>query len=254
MRRTSGRNTLGWMALVALALALGGCGGDYEVAYADVTFTPAGADVVNAQNQALLDPDPAVLDDPVPDERVDPVPEEQPDPEDPPTVEPDPEQPPDEPPSDEYDPPWTDHDDPAVEGCLEAFPAICNKIDECGEEQPILGLLGGFCPTLFDAINPMLTIGCEQVGNLLAGAGIELPIGGDISGIISNLLKGCIENFQCDPEYLAEFGAKFAEVIQAFGGALGGGEGGGGGNFQDGLPALLELAQMCGGLGALFPF
>lgn len=41
-------------------------------------------------------------------------------------------------------PDWVENADPSVKGCLEAFPAICDKVAECGEEQPLLGLVSGF--------------------------------------------------------------------------------------------------------------
>lgn len=240
-----------------------GCGGDYTAAVADVTFTPweeenpAGEALDPSQvaggelDDQAVDPAPdRVGEDPVDDPADDPL-----DPGTDPDVADDP--PADDPPAEDepyYDPDWTENDDPLVEGCLETFPAICNKWEECGAEQPIAGILGSFCPFLFDAIAPMLELGCAQVEGLLGGlaGGVELPIiGGGLETIIMDLLQGCIENFQCDPEYLAEFGAKFGEVLQLFGGSA---TGGGGGDIGAALPALLELAEMCGGLGSLLPF
>ena len=162
---------------------------------------------------------------------------------------------PDAGPKDEPDtgwvPDWVENADPSVKGCLESFPAICDKVAECGETQPILGLLGGFCPTLFDAINPILTLGCDQVGNLVNQAvpgGI--PFVGELGDLLPKLIKGCIENFQCTPEYLQEFGATIQDIIAMFQQGQGGQSGG---DLTDALPALLALAEKCGGLGVIFP-
>ncbi len=153
------------------------------------------------------------------------------------------------------DPPWLDVSDPVVKGCLEAFPAICDKVSECGSTQPILGLIGGFCPTLMSALSPVLTAGCEQVATALQSAlpDVQIPLVGDLAPLVEKLIVGCIENFNCDPQYLQDIGAKFFQLIQVVGGA-GGGGGGGLGGLGDALPALLELAQMCGGLENLLPF
>jgi hypothetical protein len=242
-----------------LALLTAGCGGDYTAASADVTFVPLEEEQPVGLDE-LLDPeapvvggvadpasDPAPVDDPVADPVDDPIA-----PADDPLVDDPVEDPPpetDDPPEDDvYDPDWTDNDDPIVEGCLETLPAICNKVSECGEDQPVLELLGGFCPTLFDSISPVLELGCEQVGGLLQGAlpDVDIPLGGALDEMIFTLITGCIENFQCDPEYLAELGAQFGEVIAAFGG--------GGGDIGAALPALLGLAEMCGGLQNFLPF
>ncbi len=227
------------------------CGGDYSAAVADVTFTPIDEEPVEG-GESLLDDstlvggtlDPAedpVTEDPVEEDPIeDPEPDE---PDDPPEDEPEP---------DIYDPDWTDHEDPAVEVCLGTLPAICNKVNECSAEQPVLELLGGFCPTLFDSISPLLTLGCEQVGDLLGGAlpGVDLPIGGALDEMIFTLITGCIENFECDPAYLQELGAAFGDVIAL----LGQGQGEGGGDIGAALPALLKLAEMCGGLENFLPF
>jgi len=246
-----------------LSFSLMACGGDYTAAVADVTFTPIDEDPSAAGEADPVDPAATPADDPLADPGVedpndDPVEDPVDDPVEDPVEDPvdDPEDPVEDP-SDDYDPDWTDHDDPGVEGCLEAFPAICNKVEECGAEQPVLQLLGGFCPSLFDSISPMLIQSCEQVSDLLGQAlpGVEIPLAGNLGDIITKLMTGCIENFQCDPEYLATFGEKLGAVLQLFGGlAGGGGGGGGGGDIAGALPALLELAEMCGGLGNLLPF
>ena len=66
---------------------------------------------------------------------------------------------------------------PDAEKRLEMFPAICNEINECGEEMPVLKLIGGFCPTLFDAVNPLLTLGCDELTGVL-----EDQLGGGLGG------------------------------------------------------------------------
>ncbi len=156
---------------------------------------------------------------------------------------------PDPPVEEEWTPDWVENAPDEIKGCLETFPLICDKVAECGETQPLLGLVAGFCPTLFDAINPVLAIGCEQVGPLLEQAvpgGI--PFVGSISELVQKLLKGCIENFQCDPEYLAQFGETLAGIVQSFAESQ---QGGGQGDFSAALPALLDLANQCGGIGEL---
>jgi hypothetical protein len=134
------------------------------------------------------------------------------------------------------------------------FPAICNEINECDEEIPILKVLGGYCPTLFDAINPLLNMGCDQLTSALDGqipGGLGGLGGGAMGEIITKLLKGCIENFNCDPEFLTQLGEQFGGLLQ---GLAGGGGGAGGVDLGAMLPQLLKLAEMCGGIGNLLPF
>ena len=147
-------------------------------------------------------------------------------------------------------PEWVEDADPAIKGCLEAFPAICDKVAECGEEQPLLGLVSGFCPGLFDSLSPILATGCEQLGGILEESlPGDIPLVGDLSDLIPKLIKGCIENFQCDPEYLQEFGAALQGIVALFQG-----QDGEQADFSAALPALLELADKCGGLDEFFPF
>ena len=274
MRKSARLSGLGLaIAAAGLACVLASCGGDYEAAVADVTFVPAEPDAGLGQGQVPPYENLPPVDDPqvVPEDPETPEPPDTPEdpevtdpPDDPEVVDPpeDPEvtDPPDDPIIEDppYDPPWTEHDDPTVEGCLEAFPAICNKLDECSADMPILGLVSGFCPTAFDLASPLLSMGCEQVADLLNQAlpDMSIPfIGGDVAGLVTDLLTGCIENFDCDPASILEFGQKLGEIVQSMGGlgALTGGGSGGGGDFMAALPALLELADMCGGLD-LLPF
>jgi len=248
------------LPIVASCL-LAGCGGDDLLAAGNqVEFIPAGADasgvsaVQSGEAETPLPEDP--LDDPIEDPIV-----EDPTPQDPVVEDPAVEDPPEDPPEDPadpgpeqngWDPEWTDNPDPEVEAWLENFPAICNKIDECGDQNPVLELLGGGCPLLFDSLSPLLTMGCEQIGTALEGLGISLPIG-DLGSLLPKLVSGCIENFQCDPEYLQQFGEALQGLTGLLG-TLGGQGGGGGGDITDALPALLKLAEMCGGLDLLLPF
>lgn len=243
-----------WLFVALLSIVVGCGGDDLQAAGNQVEFIPTGADasgvssIQNGESETPLPNDP--LDDPIKEPIEDPIEDpivEDPTPEDPIVEDPEPT----EPEPDGWDPEWTDNPDPEVEACLENFPAICNKIDECGDQNPILELLGGGCPLLFDSINPLLTMGCEQIGTALEGLGIDLPIG-DLGTLLPKLISGCIDNFQCDPEYLQQFG----EAIAGLAGLLGnlGGGGGGGGDLTEALPALLKLAEMCGGLELLLPF
>ena len=72
----------------------------------------------------------------------------------------------------------------------------------------------------------------------LGGAGLQQ--------IMAKLLKGCIENFTCDLDFIIKLGEKLAAVVQLFTG--------GGQDFTAAPPQLMELAQMCGGIGNLLPF
>ena len=248
-----------WLFAALLSIVVGCGGDDLQAAGNQVEFIPTGADasgvssIQNGESETPLPDDP--FDDPIQDPIEDPIVED-PTPEDPIVEDPKPEQPPEEPvdPGPEqngWDPDWTDNPDPEVEACLENFPAICNKVDECGDQNPLLELIGGACPLLFDSLSPLLTMGCEQIGTALAGLGIDLPIG-DLGSLLPKLISGCIENFQCDPEYLQQFG----EALSGLAGLLGGlgGQSGGGGDITAALPALLKLAEMCGGLELLLPF
>lgn len=257
------------LLILPFASLLLACGGDYTAAQFDVQFTPyEDPELEKALDEPLDEPTNPLVEPPAtppvepPEEKP---PEEKPpeeppiEPEEPPIVTPEepeqpPETPPEEPPEPDYDPDWTENEDPAVQGCLEAFPAICNKAAECGADQPVVQLLGGFCPVIFDSLSPILEQSCEDIHAQLSAVlpDVQIPLVGDLQTMLSNLITGCIENFQCDPAYLQELGAKFAEVLGAFGGAAGGG--GAGGDIGAALPALLELANMCGGIGGLLPF
>jgi hypothetical protein len=220
-------------------------GGDYEVATLETNFTPE-------RGQELIPKDPNSTDNLTPaDRESEPDPTvTDPEPDDSPKKDPDSNDPEDEP----YDPDWTDNDDPAVEGCLEMFPAICNEISECDEEMPVLKVIGGFCPMLFDAVNPLLAMGCDQLTGVLEGqlsGGLGGLGGGALGPMITKLLKGCIENFNCDPDYLQKLGEGFAPLLELLGGMQGGGSGV---DMAAALPKLLKLAEMCGGLGNLLPF
>jgi hypothetical protein len=230
-------------AFFVISFGINGCsGGDYEAATLETQFTPEAEPQLVPENRAATD-ELNTRTEPDPIDRV-----TDPEPQDDPKKDPDDSKDPTE--EEEYDPDWTKNDDPAVEGCLEIFPAICNEINECGEEMPVLKLIGGFCPTLFDAVNPLLTLGCDELTGVLEdqlGGGLG---GGALGPIITKLLKGCIENFNCDPEYLQKLGEAFAPLLQLLGGA----QGGGGGDIASALPQLLKLAEMCGGIGNLLPF
>jgi len=139
-------------------------------------------------------------------------------------------------------PPWTEHDDPTVESCLESFPALCDKLSECGESDPITGFIGDFCPGLVDGNNGALVGYCESVAT-----GVADQAGSVVATTISDFMKGCIENYDCDPASLQKFGEAIGSLATLFGE-------GGGGDFTDALPVLLDLADMCGGLGGLLPF
>lgn len=150
-----------------------------------------------------------------------------------------------------WSPDWVENADPSVKGCLETFPAICDKVSECGEAQPLLGALGGFCPTVFDAISPILTTGCDQLGGLVDQAiPGGLPLGIDLGDLLPKLIKGCVENFECTPEYLQEFGATLQSLVEAFTQGQAQGQSL---DFMALLPQLLDLANKCGGIGNLIP-
>lgn len=150
-----------------------------------------------------------------------------------------------------WNPDWVTGADPAVKGCLETFPAICDKVTECGEAQPLLGALGGFCPTVFDAIAPILTTGCGQLGAIVDQAiPGGLPLGLDLGEILPTLIKGCVENFECTPEYLQEFGATLQALVEVFTAGQAEGQTP---DYTAALPALFELADKCGGIGNLIP-
>ena len=240
--------------LVVPFVFLLGCGGDYEAAYVQSTYVPAEAEVdptsvdpaenlLETEGEGAVSVDEPQVTDPTPE------PESKPDPDPEPEAD---KKPAPEPEKDAWDPDWTEHDDEAVKGCLEMFPSICNKVDDCSEEMPALGLFGGFCKPLFDGISPMLEMGCEQLAELLKGAGGEAGALGALGGaglqqVMTKLLKGCIDNFTCDLEFIVELGQKLGGVFQLFSGQ-------GGQDFTSALPQLMELAQMCGGIGNLLPF
>lgn len=235
-----------------------GCGGDYEAAYVESSYVPAEIEV----DPAAVDPTENILESegegavPVEEPQVtDPTPDRTPAPDSDPGTSPETDKDPtpdSEPEKDRWDPDWTEHEDASVKGCLEMFPSICNKVDDCSDELPALGLFGGFCKPLFDGISPMLEMGCEQLAELLKGAGGEAGALGALGGaglqqVITKLLKGCIDNFTCDLDFIVELGQKLGGVFQLFSGQ-------GGQDFTSALPQLMELAQMCGGIGNLLPF
>jgi|GEM_PF-4252852 hypothetical protein len=158
-----------------------------------------------------------------------------------------------------WDPDWTDNPDPMTEGCLEFFPTICNEVNECKETYPlVLTIPAGLCAPIFDTLEQtggLLTMSCEELGNLIAP---QLPDAGPIAGealggMIANLLNGCIENFNCDLAFVIELGVKFGELAAALGVGATGGQGGQM-DFMAALPAIIELAQLCGGVENILPF
>ncbi|MFT5429829.1 MAG: hypothetical protein ACI9OJ_000501, partial [Myxococcota bacterium] len=141
-----------------------------------------------------------------------------------------------------WDPPWTDHEDPTTESCLKSFPILCDKVTECGQADPISGLLGGYCPDLLSGNVDTVVGYCEGVAQ-----GVSDAAGAGVATTISDFLQGCIANYDCDPETLAVFGDALGQLGTLFGE-------GGSGDFASALPILLELADKCGGLGGLLPF
>jgi hypothetical protein len=234
-------------ALVAVLVLFAACGSDSKPGSADT----AGSDTVLEQDTAPTDipvvQDTRVSEDtPAPPQDISTPPDDVP-------------APPDDVPADtNWDPDWTDNPDPLTKGCLEFFPTICNEVSECKETYPlVLTIPAGLCAPIFDMLEQtggLLTMSCEELGNLVAPL---LPDAGPIAsealgGMIANLLNGCIENFNCDLAFVIELGVKFGELAAALGVSAGGQ--GGQMDFIAALPAIIELAQLCGGVENILPF
>ena len=222
------RRTAAFFLFISSSLVA--CSGDeYDTAVTDVVFVPAAptadasvtvdppmVDAYQAPEDTWVEPDNG------PAETPDTGPKEKPD--------------------TGWKPEWTEHNDSTVESCLETFPALCTKLDECGLDDPITGFLGQYCPSLVDGNSGALVGYCEGVAQ-----GVAEQAGGAIATTISDFLKGCVENYDCDPASLQKFGEAIGQIATLFGE-------GENADFTDALPVLLDLASMCGGLGGLLPF
>jgi hypothetical protein len=218
------------LTIIVCALVLGACGGDYDVATAElvVTQTTEESPGPRAVPPANRDPrtQPPSTGEPAADATEYDVNLE-----------------------DAWDPEWTEHDDPAVEGCLKMFPAICDKVAECTEDIPLLNLVSGYCPVAFDAMSPLLEMGCDEIAKALKNSMPDIPLVGDSLGtMITDMLRGCIENFTCDLDYILALGEKLGAVAGLISGSADPSQ------MTDALPQLLELAEMCGGIDGLLPF